>query len=151
MEQVNPNVTLASFLLLHGACDASIAKELSEVCRNKWLPLGAILRRDAGLKMKDVARILSAQADEPTVLFGDMAVRLGICKREEIEAARVAQAEECPHVIDLALADPRVDQERVMNALREYLRYTERVLDQLAQSFPPLQCELLHGQISTGA
>ncbi len=86
------------------------------------------------LRIRDIAKILSAQSEEPCCLFGDAAVRIGICTHEEIQEALEYQQKNCPHVLDLAMEDERVDQKVLMQALRRYLRHAERLIDRMTDA-----------------
>lgn len=81
--------------------------------------------------MKEVGRVLTAQADHPKVLFGSMAVELGLCTEADINDVIAAQKKRCPHVLDLALADERVNSEKLMVAVKAYIRHAEEMLARL--------------------
>ncbi len=147
MEQMHANHTLAHFLVHTGACSQEVADEFRQTARKNWKPLGLFLRETCGLSLKDIARVLGEQAMRPTMLFGDLAVELGVCTREQIDAARTMQRQECPHVLDMALADPRVDRDKCLAALRDYVRFTERMLDQLGQQYPAFVAALANGSL----
>lgn len=147
MEQMQANHTLAHFLVRNGACTEEVANEFRQAAAHSWKPVGHYLRVSCGLTMKQIAQVLGEQAMRPTTLFGELAIELGICTREQVEQARELQRAECPHVMDLALKDPRVDREKCLIAVREYMRFAERMLDQLGQQFPEFVPTLARGSL----
>lgn len=138
MEQLQANLTLAHFLVRSGACTEDVANEFRETAARRWKPVGYFLNLSGAMTMKQIFRVLGEQALRPTEVFGELAVEMGVCTREDVDRAREMQSAECPHVFDLALADSRVDREKCMMAVREYMRFAERTLDQLGQQFPDL-------------
>ena len=138
MDQLTFNPEFAEYLVATGACDRTVADEMINVAGRAWIPLGMILVREKFLRLKQIAKILAFQADDPHSLFGDVAVHLGFCTSEQIKEAMNIQRRECPHVLDLALDDARVDQDKLHEAMRVYIRYAERMLDRLSDAL--LEC-----------
>jgi len=131
MDQIQCNADFADYLVAAGACQQDLADKMSKRAKSSWSPLGMLLINTGVLRMKDVAKILSVQAESPKRLFGDVAVELGLCTEPDIQEAIQVQARECPHVLDLAFESDEVDQVLLISAVKMYVRQTERVLDRL--------------------
>ena len=131
MDQLQAKTGLAVQLVKTKACTEDVADELVKASLEQWIPLGMILVKRKKLRIRDLSRILSYQALNPRELFGDVAVLLGICTEADITDALRHQDMHCPHVLDLALHDERVDQARLMQAIRLHIRGVERLVDRL--------------------
>ena len=131
LDQITVNTSIADWLVEHECCDRSTVEQMATQSREAWVPLGMILLREKNLSLKEVFSVLSEQAVRPKALFGDLAVELGACTAEQIDEAMATQREDCPHVLDLALASPEIDNEKLLPALVMYVRQIERVLDRL--------------------
>lgn len=131
MDQLLANTDFAQHLVAFGACSQQVADELTQKAKKAWVPLGMMLVNAGKLRMKQVGEILKYQADDPKALFGDIAVKLGFVTNDELSEALHAQASRCPHVLDMAAADERIDREKYQEALRSYVRHVERRLDRL--------------------
>ena len=134
MDQMYANPDLADFLVNHKACSRELANDISSTSEEGWVPLGMILINSGKLNMRQVGAILSAQADAPGKLFGNQAIELGHITQEELAEALAAQADQCPHVLDLALGNEGVDQKILILAVREYIRFNERTLARISDS-----------------
>ena len=139
MDQMQSNPEFANFLVAYGACSQDLANEMTQKSNYSWTPLGMILIESKKLRMRDVGQILTVQADNPTKLFGALAVELGLCEQADLEEAMIAQRGQCPNIFDLALEEEGVDQKKLMLAVREYIRSSERTLARMSEALfaPP--------------
>jgi hypothetical protein len=131
MDQLAANTHFSSSLVRFGLCDQDHANQIARNAEARWLPLGRILVRQKKITIQDSAEIFSRQAEKPHMLFGEVAVELGYCTAEDVDEAIAFQRKECPHVLDLAIADSELDAEGLLAAAADYIRYTERLISQL--------------------
>ncbi len=98
-----------------------------------WKPLGAILIRSGFMTVRQVAGLLSMQADEPEMRIGDLAVREGYCTPEHIQQALQQQREGNSGPVDVLLEDERVDDVHLMQALKAYVGHLEGRISMLSK------------------
>ena len=108
-----------------GAVSSEVIAEHRARLRDQWVPLTAILQEERILEMSQVAVLLRKQHAEPHLRLGDLAVREGLCSREDIGRALAIQEERCPHPIDLILGDERVAATAAVDALKSYVHHLE--------------------------
>lgn len=124
-----------TFITLLENCGA-ISHEVADELRQKLgtpPPLGKILLDRHWLTMHQVAKILTQQADDPTALFGQIAVELGFCRQAQVDEALTDQRQKAPNAFELAYGHPQVETEQLMPVLMNYLRHLEAVVHQLAE------------------
>lgn len=81
-------------LTSQGLVDQSLVGEFLRTTEARpWRPLGEVLLREGCLSMKQVYTLVGMQADEPDVLFGELAVREGLCSKEDVEFALRLQSQ----------------------------------------------------------
>lgn len=108
--------TIALYKL--GLLDAELAMKVLAERVSRRVPLGRLAIQKKLLSMKDVMRILSAQADDPNRLrFGEMATTLGLMTLEELEWLLLEQARAVPSELDLAVELGGLDRARIDEAL----------------------------------
>lgn len=82
-------------------------------------PIGKIAVARELLTVKDVMRVLAAQADDPAGLrFGEMAISLGLLTLEELEWLLREQTKAVPSEMDLAMEVAGLDRDAIERALR---------------------------------
>lgn len=97
---------------------------------DRWVPLGRILIREGYLSVRQVMGLVSMQAEEPRMRIGDLAVREGLCTREEIQECLAIQSRLSPGPIQLVLRDGHAASDRLVNALVGYIHYLEGRLEE---------------------
>ena len=122
------------------ACDVideATANDLRERIPESRPLLGRILLDRHWLTMHQVAKILARQADDPSSLFGQIAVELGFCSQSQIDEAWAEQRRRAPHAFELAYEHPGIDRDRLIQVLMVYVRHLEATVAEL-QAFKAL-------------
>lgn len=115
------------------AVDPQLLSELRATWTpDSWQPLGEILIRSGVLTLKQVAGLIGMQATEPHMRIGDLAVREGLCDKEQLRVALEVQRKSCPGPIEVLLQSERVEGEELLDALLKYARFLEGKLFQKA-------------------
>lgn len=125
---VTPFATMVEFwefLTRRTRIDPEILEEYRVEHRKMWRPLGATLIKLGILTWEEVTHLLRIQADEPHVRIGELAVREGLCRGEELDEAIRYHAIRHPHPFELLARDPRLDERVVFDALVGYARHLE--------------------------
>ena len=113
-------------LLDYGALNENLVGEFKKMIREcPRKPLGQILVRKGFLSVKQMATLISLQAEEPESFLGDLAVREGYCTEEQVNAALSIQAEVSPGSVGLLAADDRVMNDKLLAAVASYLHHLE--------------------------
>lgn len=104
-------------LVEHGACTAAEARSVLVGSQNPWSHLGRILIKHGALTFTDVSYILEVQDREPGSRFGDLAVELGFCTREQVDKAVEQQSRSGAHFLDVITEHRSADPDRLVAAL----------------------------------
>ncbi|QDU69865.1 hypothetical protein [Engelhardtia mirabilis] len=128
-----------------GVVDADLAAELSDKASRPVNPIGRMMLERQLLSVHQVGVILGRQADDPTALFGEIAVKEGFCTLAQVEKMIEVQTKQSPHVLDVALADDRIDKLALLRMAAVYIRHLESricgltraaVLEGVSQALP---------------
>ena len=111
--------------------EALVSQHQARVVQEKQRPIGAILVEKGYLNVKQVARLLGLQADEPHMLLGELAVREGFCEPEEVAYARRRQRELLLGVKQSAIDENDPAEVQRLNAVLAYAKFLERELYRL--------------------
>ena len=98
---LNPDFDFAQFLLDRKYIGAAAAAKVRLKADTARVPIGQILVMRGVLTIRQVMTVLEAQADEPDVRFGELAIRLGFLSTVALDAALREQAGSRVHQISV--------------------------------------------------
>jgi len=119
------NLDLARFLHDRGLLSAEAAASVRERSHNERLQIGQILVMNGALSVRQVMRILEAQAEDPQTRFGELAVMLGHITTVELEAALRQQRVSRRHQMEIVLKDGLVPRRELDAATAKYIELLE--------------------------
>lgn len=106
-----------------------ITAEVREYVRGKTeelrVPIGRVLINNGRLRIKQVMTILEEQADNPSLLFGEIAIRQGVLTPAEVDEALCEQASASSHPADILVREKLVDSDKLLPAVVDYLKLLE--------------------------
>jgi hypothetical protein len=118
-------------LVGEGLITKSNAIQIKNRVRESWVPIGEVLRAQGHLTTSQLMDLVQMQAAEPHLRLGELAVREGFCKEQDLLDAVSIQRESNPHPIEILLSDFACDRDRVWSVVVRYLRQIESRLADL--------------------
>jgi xanthosine utilization system XapX-like protein len=124
-------IGLLDMLVGEGLISKSTAIQIMNRVRESWIPIGEVLRGQGHLTTGELMDLVQLQAAEPHLRLGELAVREGFCKEEDLLDAVSMQRESNHHPLEILLADFPCDRDRLWNIVVRYLRQLESRLADL--------------------
>jgi hypothetical protein len=118
-------IDFARFLQDRGLLEDEVSGTIRQRARDERLQIGQVLVMNGTLRMAQVMQILDAQADQPNMRFGELAVSLGYLGTVELEEALRKQREHRRHQIDIVRKDALVPARELDAAIVGYVELLE--------------------------
>lgn len=112
----------AMYLVDNGVLSCEEYYEASKLQQHSRPQLGALAIEARLLTVKQVFAVLSLQCDEPNTRFGELAVRLGYLKHDDINRLLAEQERRAKPVIDVLVDENFLPAEEVERHYAEYRR-----------------------------
>ncbi len=118
-------IDFVQYLRDRGLVSDALAASIRAQSADERIPLGRLLLEQGAMTVRDVMKLLTMQADAPSLRFGELAIREGLITCGQLEAALMRQRSARNHQIDvvrkLALLTPCELQGLVV----DYVRFLE--------------------------
>lgn len=97
-----------------------------EVQLHTLVPIGQLALEEGVLSAREIFDILQAQNDAPNERFGDLAIEMGLMKRDDLMRLLMIQADRKRPIAEILVAQGAITQEALENELAAFRRFKSR-------------------------